>query len=192
MSKATTPTVRPTDTVHLITTAARLGRRFTDARNALIAFHLAHGITQADLVKSTGVDKGDVSRINKSVKALTPRQTSLLKSLPVAHLAAYGLEASSAEMDRVVKAGEAFRRVKPVRKPTAPTAAESEPDGDKGGPSKEVAPEEPTTIAPVGMTSADIIAALAVLRDAARAVKWSEDDAQQVYAITADLVDITL
>lgn len=178
-------TVRPSDTLHLVTTAARLGRQFTDARNGLIAYHLAHGVTQADLVKSTGVDKGDVSRIAGMLKALTPQQLGKVKALPIPALAVEGVEARSGNFDRVVKAGEAFRR---VRKPRATAPVKSTAEGAEGA---ESTADDTQTVVNV-QSAADIIAALAVLRDAARTVKWAGAEADAAYDLTAEIVDIVM
>jgi hypothetical protein len=70
-----------------ITTAIRdaavQGRTFTNARNALIGHALLTGVKQVTIVNESGVDKGDVSRINGMIKKLTPAQANKLKKLTV-------------------------------------------------------------------------------------------------------------
>lgn len=61
MSNNTKP--QATAVYDLVSALAKRGRGFTDARNGVIAHLLTTGVAQADIVKGTGVDKGDVSRI---------------------------------------------------------------------------------------------------------------------------------
>lgn len=70
-----------TTTTSTIATWAAQGRTFTDARNAGIAHLLATGVKASVIVNESGVDKGDVSRISKAVKAMPAAQIKTLKSL---------------------------------------------------------------------------------------------------------------
>lgn len=58
----------------LVTDAIRAGergRKYTDARNAYVAYGvIALEMAQADLVRETGLDKSDVSRVVKQAKAI--------------------------------------------------------------------------------------------------------------------------
>ena len=101
--------------------AAAQGRKFTDARNALIAYGvLVLEVSQADMVRETGVDKGDVSRVVKQAKA-SPDALAALKSLD-----------RMGERDKRINAaaplGEAFLR-RPKRERVEPAA----PEAPKGG-----------------------------------------------------------
>lgn len=77
-----TATVKaPVNVTALIGTLAERGRQFTDARNAVIAHALITGTKASVIVAESGVDKGDVSRINKVVSNLTPSKAKALKAL---------------------------------------------------------------------------------------------------------------
>lgn len=86
------------------------GRDYTRARNAYIAREALLGTKQADVVKGSGVDKGDVSRLFKSALAL-PKSGKVRKQV-------LALNPSSVDVDRyasiidAVALGTSFERVK--------------------------------------------------------------------------------
>lgn len=73
----------PVNVTAAIKSADAQGRTFTNIRNALIGHALLTGVKQATIVNESGVDKGDVSRINSMVSKLTAAQAKRLKSLDV-------------------------------------------------------------------------------------------------------------
>jgi hypothetical protein len=113
-----------------IARAHGLGRQYTDARNAMIAHALLTGVKAVTIVKETGVDKGDVSRISKAANALTLRQQKSIKSLVIPAANAVTSVTSDA-MAALIKAGEShFRRVKATRSGSnGSTGSEVTPDG---------------------------------------------------------------
>lgn len=86
--------------------AASQGRKFTDARNALIAYGvLVVEVSQADMSRETGVDKGDVSRVVKQAKG-NPEAIAALQALN-------RQGSQSQRIDAAAVIGEAYlRRVK--------------------------------------------------------------------------------
>lgn len=91
------------NTTSVVSAWAAQGRKFTDARNAGVAHLLATGVKASVIVAETGLDKGDVSRVNKLVKELAPAQVKSLKSMPL----------TESNVESYAKFGEKFlRRVK--------------------------------------------------------------------------------
>lgn len=105
MSKTTAPIVSVTAT---IATLQSRGRAFTNARNAVIAHALLTGTKGSVISTESGVDKGDVSRINKIVKGLNKRtnEYKALFSLDVSKLNVDNFESLSA----AIALGEGFKR----------------------------------------------------------------------------------
>lgn len=169
-------------TIQDIVLAVATGRRATDTRNALIAYGVAvEGIKQTTLAAATGVDKGDVSRVVKQANS-NPDALAALKTL----------DRSGSPTKRAAAAaavGEAF-----LRRPARPVPV----GGKSGGKStKSTAPapvesNESTPVESTPTTARDILAALTVLRDAARTVKWSDDESADLSVIAMTLADISV
>lgn len=86
------------------------GRKFTDARNAVIVHALATGVKQSVIVAESGVDKGDVSRLNKVLTNLAPARVKAIKALDLRSIDASKPDTLAA----AVKFGaDNLRRVKP-------------------------------------------------------------------------------
>lgn len=118
-----------------------IGRRYTDARNALIARCIAAGDKQSDVVAATRVDKGDVSRIAKVVNSDAKAKGAALR------LKVNAINAGDpASLLAAGKVGETyFRRVKrSATGSTGSTAPKALADGDSssvalpGNPAEEV------------------------------------------------------
>lgn len=170
-----------TRTLADITTTVETGRKMTDARNALVAFAVViEGIKQTTVVGSTGVDKGDVSRVvkqaNSNPEALAALKTMSRKGSPAERIAAAAV------------VGERF-----LRRPARPAPVKSAPQGDKSGGtdtgSRNPATGPLATDAPV-QSARDILAALAVLRDAARSIKWTDVESADLASIALQFADI--
>lgn len=171
-----------TRTLADITITVETGRNMTDARNALIAYAvIVEGIKQTTVVAATGVDKGDVSRVVKAANA-NPDALAAIKSLdrtgnPTARLRnAWGV-------------GAQF-----LRRPARVAPVKSAPKGDKSG-GTDTGSRNPATgplSTPVEsvQSARDILAALAVLRDAARAVKWNADESADLASIALQFADL--
>ncbi len=106
----------------LLKVIAERGRAFTDARNAVIAHLLSVDVSQKTIVDESGVDKGDVSRVNKVLQGLKPAQQKALKGLNLGTLDVNDLDSMAA----AVKLGTLFRRQK-----AAPAASKSNDKADK-------------------------------------------------------------
>lgn len=159
--------------------AAEQGRKFTDARNALIAYAvLVVELTQSALALETGVDKGDVSRVVKAAKG-SPEALAALKSL---------VRAGKSQPQRITDAaliGETYLR----RERKAAAKGESAESAESTGSTvKAPAPSESTsdTIqayaegvygAALGMTKKDRERFLVAITDAFRA---AEVDAKRI------------
>jgi len=118
-----------TNVTKLIGALDAQGRKFTDARNAVIVHALATGVKQSVIVNESGVDKGDVSRLNKVLTNMAPAKVKTIKSLDVSSLNVNDADSLAS----AVKFGaDNLRRVKPPVSGAAagkgvpnPTAAEN-------------------------------------------------------------------
>lgn len=99
-----------TNVTKLIGALDAQGRKFTDARNAVIVHALATGVKQSVIVAESGVDKGDVSRLNKVMGNLAPTKLRAIKGMSLV-----GLDATQPDtLAAAVKFGaDNLRRVKP-------------------------------------------------------------------------------
>lgn len=114
-----------TNVTALIAAVAERGRKFTDARNTLIAHAVAHGFKQSVIVAEAGVDKGDVSRLAKVVEGMSKAKLTALKSLVISGMSADDVSTLTA----AVTFGEAnLRRVKPAPSGAAAGAAGKTPE----------------------------------------------------------------
>lgn len=169
-----------TRTLADIDLAVATGRRATDARNALVCYAvIVEGIKQTTVVAATGVDKGDVSRVVKAANN-SPVAIAALKSLDRKGSATTRLNAAAV-------IGEAFLR-RPAR--PVPVGGKSGGTSTKSRQSTPVESNESTPVEPTPTTARDILAALTVLRDAARTVKWSDDESDDLSVIAMHLHDL--
>ena len=170
-----------TRTIADITTTVETGRKMTDARNGLVAFAvIVEGIKQTTVVAATGVDKGDVSRVVKQANN-SPDALAALKSLDRSGNPAARIAAAAAVGEKFLRRAP---RVAPVK---------SAPTGDKSG-GTDTGSRNPSS-GPLAVESAptsarDILAALTVLRDAARSVKWNDDESADLSIIALHFADI--
>jgi len=166
------------------------GRKHTDARNAFAAVAvLIHGSTQRALIDATGIDKSDLARIIRTVKA----DKGAMEALTA--LAAE-LETASASKRVTLAAayGESFTRrtrTKVATKQPAPVKSAHEPtDGEQPETNGTPAQRGSAVVEGEAVTAADLLAALATIRDAARTVKWSDDQSAELSAIAMVFFDI--
>lgn len=114
------------NTTALLSAVAAKGRAYTDARNSIVAHLLSIGVSQKVIVTEGGIDKGDVSRVNKVVATLTPAQIKKIKGLKVADMSAD----DTATLTDAITLGTLFRRNKPVAGASKP-ATKSETGEDE-------------------------------------------------------------
>lgn len=177
-------------TIADITTAVSKGRMFTDARNALIVYAvIVEKTTRSAIVAATGVDAGDVSRVVKQANESAEARAA------VESLTRTGSE--SARMEAAAAVGSRFFRRVRKTKTTAPKGGKSGgtatgsrnpstgPLADSNESNGTNESNESNTMSP-----ADILAALAVLRDAARRVKFSDDQSAELSVYAMELADI--
>lgn len=92
----------------LIGSLSGRGRDFTRARNAYIAREALLGTKQADVVKGSGVDKGDVSRIFKQAADL-PKSGKVRKGILSLNPSSVDVERFATIVD-AVELGKSFER----------------------------------------------------------------------------------
>lgn len=123
MAKSTST---PVNVPQLVRTLDGYGRRYSDARNALVAHLVATGVKQTDIVTETGLDKGDVSRIAKVVNNNATAKSSAKR------ISLGGLDPESpSTLSKVAKVGETyFRRAKVQRVSDGPADPVALAEGD--------------------------------------------------------------
>lgn len=111
MSEAKKPAAG-TEVFPLIVTLDAYGRRYTDVRNATLAHVVWSGVKQADIVKATGIDKGNLSRVVKAFNALDKSNKTRrgIQSLDLTALAASVGDATSDVVVHAATLGSNLRR----------------------------------------------------------------------------------
>lgn len=161
------------------------GTLYTDGRNGLVAYAvIVEKVTQASIAASIGLDTGDVSRVVGYAKK-SPAALDALKSL----------KRDGSQTARIAAAAEIGAAY--LRRPARVAPVKSAPKVGKSG-GTDTGSRNPATGplsgegAPVEspQSARDILAALAVLRDAARAVKWNDDESADLASIALQFSDI--